>query len=161
MEKQKRIILTTELMSRIPYGVYVHHTMTGVRCNVHDIKIYPKYDNNTIIDYNCVLRFWDSYSIIDEFKLVLRPMNSMTNAEIEMLSRICWFGESSDDHDSYDHRGIEIMKYIYDPRQLLNVRTDFNEYSQLQKFLLSHHLDYNGLIEMDLAVKAKDEYFVI
>ena len=113
MTKDERVIVVTELLARIPYGVKVEHKESGFRGKVHKIVCYQKYDGNTICDYLLDIDFFNEGKgrDIDEFVLHLRPMSDMTESEMQELDIIWQYGEKHEAVDwlnehHFDYRGL-------------------------------------------------------
>lgn len=163
MTIEEKKLLVRDLIGRIPYGVMVRHKNSGVAGVLHDISVYPKYDDNDICDYLCNTMFFGDEGIsVEYFKPILRPVSDMTKEEIEHICKICHFGNPADDYDKHDHRGIEIVSYIYKSMQEphTDVTLDFDDVAEITDYLNSRHIDYRRLIEKGLAIKSKSsEYF--
>lgn len=96
----------------------------------------------TIVGYSgrfvVVLRKGDYDEVpAEKVRLYLRPMSSMTDGEKNEFVQIC--------PSIVDVNTI----YGFDCN-------DFEQFSMVEDFLLSHHFDYRGLIPMNLAVEAKE-----
>ena len=128
--RQKKLMIK-EIGSRIPYGLYVECRQLSV----------PDRDESTVsdsIEYNSGpalvrgiigedIEVWGYERIsIEDAKLILRPLSSMTKTEMKELEILLghpynyWFSEE------------ETIMFI--------------------DFLISHRFDYRGLIDMGLAI---------
>ena len=133
-------ILIQDLCARLPYGVYVLVHDTFKYSTVPYENVYLKSsDIASLIDsislnerYNSrdkrFNRIIKEHKSLLEFKPYLRPMSSMTEEEREEERKL-WDIITKTRND---------LHYLY---------TDF---------LLSHHLDYRGLIPMGLALEATE-----
>lgn len=125
MTEQEKQILLSDLCARLPYGV---------KCNVNgDETNTPRKLSRIEVDEldGILLDFWtdreDCLSIqvyLSETKPYLRPMSSMTEEE------------------ENEYRAINCYEGLF-PR---------NE--DALDYVLSHHLDFRGLIPMSLALEA-------
>ena len=81
MTKEDRLLLVKDLSARLPYGVEIEHIKSGMRGVLHELKVYPMYDDDdNIFDCVCHTDFFgdgDSFDI-SEFKPYLFPLSSMT-----------------------------------------------------------------------------------
>lgn len=123
MTQEDKDLLIKDTSARLPYGVICRFTLpTHEDC---DVKITPE---NIEWFYNNVE--------IDEFKVFLRPMPSMTDEEYDQL-----YIDSRVKEDSVDI--LDALANDLDAIDWLN----------------AHHFDYRGLIEKGLALEApKDMY---
>lgn len=137
MTPEEKQLLLKDLCARLPYKVKVHIE--------HDVFYDERDPYDTILDINVLHNACKGM----EIKPYLRPMSSMTDEEFLNLYDMC-----SDkvlqfnDHIHY-YNDFKIRKYI--PKFIYN--------SNQLDYLISHHLDYRGLIEKGLALEApKDMY---
>ena len=127
--------LVRDIFPRIPYGLLVE--WNGFRGKVINVGILPRYgyDCDNITSYLCWVDFFSDNDCIDieQFKPVLRPLDDMFPGE-----------------------KIEYEQYKSD---IINSSCSIDAFKRLKVFLDSHMLDYNGLIDDDLAIPAeKDTY---
>lgn len=125
MTKEDRLLLVKDLSARLPYGVEIEHIKSGMRGILHELKAYPKYDDNdNVFDCVCHTDFFgdgDSFDI-SEFKPYLFPLSSMTD-------------EQRTSHNFLKHSAHA------NPIKLIN-------------WYNKNHFDYMGLIPKDLAIDA-------
>ena len=131
MEVKDKALLIKDLSSRLPYGVYVEHIITGMRGHLHDLKVYPLYDktDDHIYDYICSTDFLGDgdYFDIEAFKPLLLPLSSITEEQSKIYH--------------------ELIGGIFGTSALIN-------FEVLEEFFHKNHIDYRGLIPMGLAIDA-------
>ena len=149
--KYKELLLQ-DLCARLPYGV---------RCNVKYI-INNETTHGEDVESECtdiIKRInFDTYSVytewlgyesdIENIKLYLRPMSSMTEEEKKEFQSF-FPGCFGDQWLDIEEGTIEIFEcsstmtlYLYDFERMID-------------WLNAHHFDYRGLIEKDLAISSK------
>lgn len=129
MTQEDKELLLKYLCAILPYNTLVH---------IKDINVCY-YDNYLCEDY--LAKFRVNSIIIEPY---LRPIDSMTEEERQELSLIS--EEYLNDWSTADS-------------DLLRWKTDAKVASMSATFYNSHHLDWNGLIPMGLALEAsKDMY---
>lgn len=125
MDQGDKMLLIRDLSSRLPYGVKVEHIRTGMIGTLHEMRVYPLYDDNDVIyDYFCDTDFLgddDKFDII-AFKPCLFPLSSMTD---EQKKEWCSMVGEIEEHGH-------------------NVK--------LLDWLNKNHIDYRGLIQLGLAI---------
>ena len=114
MTQEKRQLLLADLCARLPYGLIVTNQLVD---NGHICKLNP---------YSLRIGYFIDSSRIDETKMFLRPLYSITEEEKEYLEELSEFKCTPD----------KATKKI--------------------DFYLSHHIDYRGLIPMGLALEAPE-----
>lgn len=141
MTKEDKELLLKDLCARLPYGVKILHkgwnyewddelsTVERV-VGIDEDFIYTK-----VIDTHNGEEYRDDEWPIDTFddKLLLRPMLSMTEEErkeYELLANRCI---------------VNSVGFVY------------FEARELIRWFLRNHFDYNGLIDMGLAIEVNDE----
>ena len=124
-------LLEYDLCGRIQFDTYVE-------VEKYHIGILKGVDNGTVSTDRGI-----NYPI-SMVKPYLRPMSSMTEKEQKEFDEFCVI-----DYDAWKGNGIKGFK-----NQAAII-------SSAMKFLNSHHLDYNNLIERDLALEAKEEMYNI
>lgn len=127
MTQEDKMLLIKDLLSRLPYAVYVQH-ISGVSGILHDISIYHKYDeNDNIYDAICYTDFFgDGDSIIIEhFKPYLFPLSSMTEEQEKEYNNLNCYELGCFPHTE------EALDY-----------------------LTKNHFDYRHLIDKNLAIDA-------
>lgn len=131
MTKEDKLLLVKDLSSRLPYGVEIEHIKSGMRGVLHELTVYPMYDDDdNIFDCICNTDFFgdgDSFDI-SEFKPYLFPLSSMTVEQKREYVRIV---ATCGDIASSQMTGMTIQDW-------------FNK----------NHLDFRGLIEKGLALDA-------
>lgn len=151
MKKQEKInSIKRDLCPRIPYGVKVRYKnevydMVGVT-NDKAIIVKPLMSELKGVE-------------LTEIKPYLRPIGTITYTEKEWLRRHLWFGYPSDDYDKHSHRGIEIKECFLDNEE--HAEYDFQGFYEVESWLNEHHIDYRGMIDKKLAVRANDEIYGI
>lgn len=128
MTKEDRLLLIKDLSARLPYGVEIEHIKSGMRGVLHELNVYPMYDDNdNIFDCVCHTDFFgdgDSFDI-SEFKPYLFPLSSMTE-------------EQRTSHNFLKHSAYA------NPIKLID-------------WYKKNHFDYMGLIPKDLALDATNK----
>ena len=124
MTKEDKLLLVKDLSARLPYGVEIEHIKSGMRGVLHELNVYPMYDDDdNIFDCICNTDFFgdgDSFDI-SEFKPYLFPLSSMT-----------WEQECQ-------YREV--------------IASSLNHY-EVYDWFNKNHFDYRGLIEKGLALDA-------
>ena len=93
---------------------------------------------------------------VEEVKLYLRPMTSMTEEEREELCELCEFFEPYNDRDDFSHYGIEIIEEFCVNDEKIPLR-EINY--KVIDWLNTHHFDYRGLIERGLALEVPEDMY--
>lgn len=134
MTKRRKQLVLQDLCARLLYGVYVR--INEIHCLDKNEAITEGFVGgyckpNMCQDYSLdeIYEFLDNN---DEVKLYLRPMSGMTKEERREYNKL-------------------IAKCIYDPEAYF-----FDNYDRLYNWLLSHHLDFRGLIPLGLVLEAPD-----
>lgn len=130
-EKHKRI-LVRELCARLPYGVMVR---TAVRYKTLDIELL-----------DAIMGGRATFVILP----LLRPMESMSEDEKAEYNRAA-------DRD-LDRMAGKVGRKLQGDEKLDETLTPYYEHID---WLLEHHFDYRGLIEMGLALPAPDGMYDI
>ena len=146
MTPEEKQLLLTALCGYLPYKVkcFAEDREYGDLGTLYSIDPFENLDPNIYIQYDKgnVISFFTS-----EIKPYLRPMSSMTDEEKrEYYSFIGGQQPFDFDFSAYPTE----YKFIYE--------WDVVNYV---KWLNSHHLDYLGLIEKDLAIKAPNGMYEI
>lgn len=144
MEKIDRELLIKEISSRLPYGVKAQ--VLGWDEEKGEIEVPLKiYSINTdgyiSFEYN-------HYSVetvyVEDCRLYLRPLSSMTEEEKEELKQI-----SNNYLDEWENTKTPLERWKLDAK-----------ISYLRfVFYNSHHIDWNGLISKELAIAATEEMY--
>ena len=141
MTDEEKTLLTKALCEYLPYGVHVEYN--GLILRLDQLYIMHVYNGtNTIqrLDGSVDVFHkgeWSDFVDIEDIKLYLRSMDSMTEKE---KAEYC---ELQD-------------KVIYGGNQMSVVNEDVVNYMD---FLKSHFLDCFGLIEKGIAYKDKDNLY--
>ena len=78
MVEEDKLLLIKDLSARLPYGVEIEHIKSGMRSVLHELKVYPMYDDNdTVYDAICYTDFFGDGDLFDitAFKPYLFPMD--------------------------------------------------------------------------------------
>lgn len=132
MTKEDKLLLIKDLSARLPYGVEIEHIKSGMRGVLHELNVYPLYDDNdNIFDCMCHTDFFGDGDRFDisEFKPYMFPLSSMTEEQKTELT--------------------ELMYKADTPFGAI-----FSENIDYFDWLNKHHFDYRGLIEKNLAIDA-------
>ena len=134
MTQEEKQLLIKDICARVPYGV---------ECNALLKQIDGSFKSvfGTFKGYNGWATIGNSLVDIETVKPYLRPMSSMNEEEIRKLSKILNYEFYTDD---------DFALVAEDGRH--RIRLDLIE--AYTDWLLSHHFDYRGLIEMGLAFEA-------
>lgn len=136
--KECEELLLIDLCGRLHYGVKILHKDQEGKEVITKLVGYNGEWFNYYIDNLCY------HLKLDEFKPYLRSMSSMTEEESNEFESIT-FPLMKKDWDGNENpaciRCIDIPKYM--------------------NFILSHHFDYQGLIEKDLAFEAPEGMYNI
>lgn len=145
MNKQENRLLLKVICETMPYGIIVHR-----KSDNRDLEfMYADPMENMDHFVHC----FDCQSELDDMKLYLRPMSSMTEDEKTCLEEeLCtmYNGGVNTDYESF---GIEIL--ATHPWYGDSFRQDFTALDWLN----AHHFDYRGLIEMGLALEAPENMY--
>ena len=142
MTNEEKIELRREVCARMLYGLKALATKSNqvvsiLRGGYYDNEIYYFIPNIPSVAFE-----------IDDFKIYLRPMSSMTEEEKEELKYICTMC-NVDQGSTYESFGIEIF-------HISRYGTDFETDYTVIDWLLAHHFDFRGLIDKGLALPAPD-----
>lgn len=132
MDEKRRKTLVRELCARLPYGVQVR---TAVKYKTLDIGLL-----------DAIMGGRATFDILP----LLRPMESMTDAERAEYNRAA-------DRD-LDRMADKVGRKLKGDEKLDETLTPYYEHID---WLLEHHFDYRGLIEMGLALEAPEGMYNI
>ena len=132
MTQEDKFLLLQDLCARLPYGVFINFEKTHNIFPLTSIKMEEMFPLN---DFQVLLN--DKYPI-QWCKPYLRPKSSMTKEE-----RMEYFLLKHRDNDREDNIIL------------------IDEAFSLIDWLLSHHFDYRGLIEKELALVAPEGMYNI
>lgn len=146
MTLENKELLRREICARWPYGVKICHIEPEYKAkSTWDIDfIYP--NGNIVCKHPC-------YAVhgIENCRLYLRPMSSMTDEEREELEVIF---DEYDNPCTVDEDGC---LSFYGGNDFLSPE-DLEIYVD---FCYQHHLDYRGLIEKGLALEAPEGMYKV
>ena len=137
-DEQKKLMLK-EIGSRYPYDLYVEYIYYPIpdKGEVGIKSKGEKYFKSTALVRGIIdneVEIWGYGKMpVEDVKLVLRPLSSISKQEIKELEILLdrtynfWFNET------------EVIPYI--------------------DFLISHHFDYRGLIDMGLAIIDENDIY--
>lgn len=141
ISERKKDILYRELCERLPYDIRCFvpvydeiMTLTGKRLNY-----FCFHRDEFGLDYRHEIEVvLDPYNSDNIIKPYLRPTSSMTKEEIHELDMLF---KNAGYEEGYEFILNETTWIIY------------------HDFMLAHHFDYRGLIEMGLALKAPEDMY--
>ena len=137
MEENLKQLLLRDLSARLPYGVHLRTSSTD-DAELLDVVRDLDYDE----------QYWiNGYYDIEEIKPYLRPISSMTDEEVDKLFEILKINES---HSS-EWLKVNDVGII---RLFTQRGKDFYEIADAFDYLYSIHIDFRGLIQKGLALKA-------
>lgn len=147
MKQEDKELLLKDLYGRIPYGVKV--SVGRDRMNDYLEPEGKQYLIPTLYYINpqrleCIFKecWWTAY--IGAIRPYLRPISSMTEEEKDEVKEIC-----ADYLDEWENAETVVDRWK------LDAKTSYLR----SAFYNSHHLDWNGLIPMGLALEAPDEMY--
>lgn len=146
MTQEEKQLLLKDLCARFPHGVKVwrHGAHYVISCiDIEKQRVYLK------VDFEATRGWWFD---IEEVKLYLRPMSSMTYEEMQEAREKFFDGS---DHYDIDNIG-EIYADTYQPYTTVYTLS-FARLSGYIDWLNSHHFDYRGLIGKGLAIEVTEE----
>ena len=124
MTREQKDLLLKDLCARLPYGVEVEYN--NINCELLSIDMY----NEELTIWICT-----GYSTVvklEDVKPYLLPLSSMTEEQRK------------------EYEGI-IYKYIELHCERYYDVIDIDDFENLEDFFKENHLDYRGLIRMELA----------
>lgn len=127
MTQEEKQLLLKELCARLPYGIICDRLGQSKKLlSVSPYKVYClEFDNG---------EYMPGEYKVEDIKLYLRPMSSMTN----------------DEQKEFLHYASVFHNY------LIGGNDSFYTHYQMVDWLNAHHFDYRGLIEMGLALEAPE-----
>ena len=130
MTQENKQLLLKDICARLPYKVIGRYCLYDSKGNLTDWGNEPEIVENIDLQKE---KIWTDDTVqgyyLDEFKMYLRPMDSMTEEEkeeYEMLQTYPGF------------------------------KTNHTDLTDMYDWLNAHHFDYRGLIPMGLALEASD-----
>ena len=138
MTQEEKELLLKDLSIRLPYGVYIKHTPIGITGKLNNINVIHIYNNtNSVQEVEATTAFFGEDCLdITYFKPYLRPMSSMTEEEIKEFYKI--------------ENILPKVGYICPSQDWYFTVNGYD-------WLNSHHFDYRGLIEHELAIAITEE----
>ncbi len=152
MTQEEKNLLLKDLCARLPYGVEcklsddLYGTICGIDIMPHETFVKTYINRDTFED-----------KVIEDIKLYLHPMSSMTEDEIDEYRNLS--DEVIGSYGPYHHAFIaHCVRLGIKPDNPHECVDDFLNMEAID-WLNSHHFDYRGLIEKGLALEApKDMY---
>ena len=147
MTKEEKQLLLKELCARLLYGVKGRYCLYDSKGNLTDFGNEPEIVENIDLQKE---KIWTDGTVqgyyLDEFKIYLRPMDSMTEEEYEEY-------EKANDLDTDD--SSETLK----ENMRAKSRVRISKWYHGVDWLNAHHFDYRGLIEKGLALEAPEDMY--
>ena len=129
MKQEEKELLLKDLSARLPYGVKCNVSGVQQSITLTAIDVFSDYPYKFgVVQFSCTTNV----------KPYLRPMSSMTEEEKKELG------------DTIIKLELEHLEY----EEGFNVKASKSSTFEID-FYNSHHIDYRGLIGMDLALKAE------
>ena len=136
MTQEEKELLLKDLSARLPYKVVMNVTEPG----------------DDRVNFNCflgpdIIKEIESETGHFKYKPYLRPMSSMTEEEINEFNNLVGYEDNNGwirCNNLFGNYGIDVLKC-----------------SAMFDWLNSHHFDYCGLIEKDLAIEAPEGMYNI
>lgn len=144
MTKEDKELLLVEFCTRLPYGVMCQ--VDDGAAGLNDGKLVKIDISKELVRFDADY-YWETY--IDDVKLYLRPMSSMTEEEKEELFILSTMGNTGV-NTCWESFGVEIISTH--PRYGDHYSTDYKVIDWLNKNMF----DYRGLIEKGLAIEAPE-----
>lgn len=154
MTKEEKELLFIDLCGRLPYYPYALFDLDKKFDGGFQAPIIGmvnkgntgviKY-NQTFYAYGCMTPF-----SIDEFRIYLRPMSSMTEEEFEKLKEYSGLKYEQLDLASYQNGTYKCLDFYLSEIPSYVVVLVFD-------WLNAHHFDYRGFIEKGLAIEVTKE----
>ena len=147
MTKEEKQLLLKELCARLLYGVKGRYCLYDSKGNLTDFGNEPEIVENIDLQKE---KIWTDGTVqgyyLDEFKIYLRPMDSMTEEEYEEY-------EKANDLDTDD--SSETLK----ENMRAKSRVRISKWYHGVDWLNAHHFDYRGSIEKGLALEAPEDMY--
>lgn len=148
MKQEDKALLIKDLCARLPYGVQVLHYTTGISGKLHNINVYPMYEQDSdsdkpdnIVDYISYVDFFGDGDLldIDDFLPYLFPISSISSEQLKEVSEI--LGKDVEIFDNY----LNIVEHTRNTFSYLELDALFEWFNK-------NHFDYRNLIERNLAI---------
>lgn len=134
MTKEEQKLLLKDLCSRLPYGVVLKCVDPNFKDYVDWKLIKIDIEQNTVVTTNEV---WNDEYLIENIKPYLRSMSSMTQEERDNFQQCLNIIENENYGDGWSPAA-------------------WGQMAEFIHYCNEHHLDYNGLIAMGLALEAPE-----
>lgn len=140
MDTKEYSLLEKEICARLPYNLKVQYKLPNYQTNEFDTEEGIAFCVNLGMGLVDIHGGGIDYNIsIHKVKPMLRPMSDMTEEEQEEYDKLCHHFVQLYAESPWEHKD----NYFYDLKAF--------------EWLNKHQLDYNGLIEMGLAVKIENK----
>ena len=130
MTQEDKELLLRDLCGRLPYSVKIKSPSNCWTSEMSTMELSEIFKGD-----DGLFRIGDTGALLEYSKPYLFPMSSMTEKQRKQL-------------ESITHYNIELHADRY-----YNV-VDIDSFTELQEFYNRHHLDYNNLISLGLAIDA-------
>lgn len=142
MKKEDKELLLKDLCARLPYGV-LFQDMRWTKTAPSTMGILDNWR------MECKIYGDEPYRPIEEFKMYLRPLSSMTEKEFDSLKEYSGLKYDQLDLASFpnNHKCLDFYLSEVPAYVVILVYDWFN----------SHHFDYRGLIAKGLAIEVTEE----
>lgn len=134
MTQEEKDLLLKDLSARLPYGLYATVRDSEEKDDFQPFEVLGIKED--LVWVKNIMICVDHFDIIEVVKPYLRPMSSMTKEEKEKYHSLCY--EESEI--------LEFGEWV--------ARVYYHDTIDSIDYLNSIHIDYRGLIEKDLALKA-------
>ena len=150
MKPEYKKLLLKDLCERLSYGVKFHYFPDADSKGVETIGTATCWDG----DFQCVETRQEGFNV-ENIKLYLRPMSSMTEEEAKDMFGVMFDGELIKSEIETDR-----VRYVWlqNDRQCIHTVFFFNKVYGIEQldWLNAHHFDYRGLIDKGLAIEAPE-----
>lgn len=145
MTKEEKQLLLKDLSARLSYKTYVK-TAKGIG------YIYA-INTSQLIELSVAnnSEYWSKVFNIDEIKLYLRPISSLTAEECDRLFKI--LNINGEDGDWLKINDINVIRLFTENGK------DFYEIAEAMDYLYSIHVDFRNMISKGLAIEAPKEIY--
>lgn len=140
MDKRQKDIILKDVLARMPYNVTVYGICAKEPVRLVSVKYDKTYGNHLYLDENGI-----KHHIVKPY---LRPMSSMTEKELTELA-----------YKVFQQPDIDIVRrWVFENKLYPSI--DGNP-AMVIDWLNSHFFDYNGLIEIGLAMEAPEDMYKV
>lgn len=154
-DKEKKQILTEAMGIYLPYGVHIE--LQGISGALHEMRVFHYYNNtNSVQEIDTYIDFFGDMDFIkvEAFKLILRPISTMTEKEMDTLFNILNIPKDGSGESWIKINDVTGIKFFIPEGVWVE------DMSKALKYLASRKIDYMGLISMELAVESPDYLYV-